>query len=134
MVDNSLIEWANSHLPENLQITDPLGPLCGGLALLRIAEDIKGSPSQPPVPDSAFPSSSNDEKLDGLFALFDFLLENDVKMGAISINDIRQAKKYKIVQLLQALRSWEEKRRVTNSIGKGAGTGSTFMAGPVQFF
>ncbi|EMD40348.1 hypothetical protein CERSUDRAFT_110942 [Gelatoporia subvermispora B] len=136
-VDASLIEWANSHLPSSLQITDPTGPLCGGLALLRLAEDIKGKPSSPPVPDSAFPSSPNDDKLDGLFRLFDFLLDNDVKMGTVSINDIRQGKREKIVQLLRALKTWEDKRKViAQSIGKGPLTAGPFMglAGPVTNF
>ena len=121
MVDDSLIEWANTHLPETLQITDPSGGICSGLGLLRIAEDIKGMPSSPPVPDSAFPSGPNDDKLDGLFALFDFLLENDVKMGAVSINDIRQGKKSKLLQVMTALRVWEEKRQTVNSIRHGVG-------------
>ncbi|KAI0787073.1 hypothetical protein BC629DRAFT_1593605 [Irpex lacteus] len=55
ITDGDLIEWANSHLPAAHQITDPSGSLCSGLALLRLAEDIKGTPSSPPVPDSAFP-------------------------------------------------------------------------------
>lgn len=140
-MDSSLIEWANSHLPRPLQITDTTGSVCGGLTLLRLAEDIKGSPSSPPVPDSAFPSSLTDERLDGLFRLFDFLLDNDVKMGSVSINDIRQGKRDKIVQLLQALRTWEEKRKtIANSLGMGqAGSvagvaGTAYMAGPVSYF
>ncbi|KAL4256745.1 Polar growth protein [Pleurotus pulmonarius] len=98
-VDDKLIDWANGHLPSSLQIVDPLGPLCNGLALLRLAESIKGSPSSPPVPDSAFPRDSNDDKLDGLFKLFDFLLDNDVKIGS----------------------AWEEKRiAIAQSIGKSS--------------
>ncbi|KAF8914405.1 hypothetical protein CPB84DRAFT_1811707 [Gymnopilus junonius] len=104
VVDDALIDWANSHLPEQLQITDPNGSLCGGLALLRLAESIKGRPSSPPVPDSAFPVDANDDKLDGLFRLFDFLLDNEVKMGSVSINDVRQGKRDKIIQLLKALK------------------------------
>ncbi|KAI0638634.1 hypothetical protein C8Q77DRAFT_1092036 [Trametes polyzona] len=127
-VDAELIEWANSHLPSQLQIKDASGSLCGGLALLRLAEDIKGKPSSPPVPDSAFPTGPNDDKLDGLFRLFDYLLDNDVKMGTVSINDIRQGKRDKIVQLLRALRTWEEKRKaIAHSIGKGSVTAGPFM-------
>ncbi|CCM05538.1 uncharacterized protein FIBRA_07764 [Fibroporia radiculosa] len=122
-VDTELIDWANSHLPLALQLSDPAGPIFGGLALLRLAEDIKGKPSSPRVPDSAFPSGPNDEKLDGLFRLFDFLLDNDVKMGTVSINDIRQGKHEKIVQLLRALRAWEDKRKtIARSLGPGAPT------------
>ncbi len=44
------------------------------------------------MPDSAFPSGLGDDKLDGLFRLSDFLLDNDDKMGSVSINDLRQRK------------------------------------------
>jgi hypothetical protein len=84
---------------------------CTGLKLLRIAESIKGHPSVPPVPDSAFPLGPGDDRLDGLFKLFDFLLDNDVKMGSVSINDIRQGRREKQVQLLKALRAWEDKKK-----------------------
>ena len=110
--DDYLIQWANSHLPEPLQINDPTGFLCTGLGLLRIAEAIRGRPSSPPVLDSAFPVDAHDDKLDGLFRLFDFLLDNDVKMGSVSINDVRLGKRDKIIQLLKALKAWEDKRRV----------------------
>lgn len=122
--DESLIHWANTHLPEPLQITNP-SVLCGGLGLLRIAEDVRGRPSSPPVPDSAFPSDPSDDKLDGLFKLFDFLLDNDVKMGSVSINDVRQGKRDKVLQLLRALKTWEEKRRaVAQPLGR-ANSGHT---------
>ncbi|KAI0265884.1 hypothetical protein BC834DRAFT_876782 [Gloeopeniophorella convolvens] len=123
-VEPELIEWANGHLPTALQISGA-GPVCGGLELLRIAEHIKGQRT-PLVPDSAFPRSLDEDKLEGFIALFDFLLDNDVKMGAISINDVRQGKRDKIVQLLKALRTWEEKRHaILQSIGK-----SSMQAGP----
>ncbi|KAG6818836.1 hypothetical protein H0H93_001192 [Arthromyces matolae] len=93
------------------KFTDTTGSICSGLHLMRIAEGIKGKPSSPPVLDSAFPQSPTDDKLDGLFQLFDFLLDNDVKMGSVSINDVRQGKRDKILQLLKALKSWEDKRR-----------------------
>ncbi|KAG6887274.1 hypothetical protein C0995_016498 [Termitomyces sp. Mi166 len=116
--DSALVEWANSHLPLSLQIRDPTGSICGGLHLLRIAESIKGKPTSPPVLDSAFPSNPMDDKLDGLFQLFDFLLDNDVKIGSVSINDVRQGKRDKIVQLLRALKAWDDKRRaLATSIG-----------------
>ncbi|GAW03000.1 Protein pob1 [Lentinula edodes] len=82
-IDDGLIDWANSHLPSSLQIIDTSGAICGGLTILRLAEAIKGRPSSPPVPDSAFPADPGDDKLDGLFRLFDFLLDNDVKMGSV---------------------------------------------------
>lgn len=76
--------------------------------------------------DSAFPSGPGDDKLDGLFRLFDFLLDNDVKMGSVSINDVRQGKRDKILQLLKALKAWEDRRMdILRSIGAG-----TIQAGP----
>ena len=125
-VDPDLIEWANSHLPSTLQINSN-GSVCGGLELLRIAESIKGLRSSA-VPDSAFPRGrgNDDDKLEGLFSLFDFLLDNDVKMGAISINDVRQNKRDKIIQLLKALRAWDDKKNlILQSIGS-----SSMQAGP----
>ena len=108
--------------------------ICGGLELLRIAESIKGIRSSA-VPDSAFPprgqpprrdNIAEDDKLEGLFTLFDFLLDNDVKMGAVSINDVRQGRRDKIVQLLKALRTWDENRKlVLQSIGN-----SSMQVGP----
>ncbi|KAJ3874772.1 hypothetical protein F5051DRAFT_415971 [Lentinula edodes] len=128
-IDDGLIDWANSHLPSSLQIIDTSGAICGGLTILRLAEAIKGRPSSPPVPDSAFPADPGDDKLDGLFRLFDFLLDNDVKMGSVSINDIRQGKRDKVLQLLKALKAWEDKRKaIAQSIGKGA------IFEPVFFF
>lgn len=124
-IDDALMQWANTHLPVSLQITDPTGDLCTGLGLLRLAESIRGRPSSPPVPDSAFPTNINDDKLDGLFRLFDFLLDNDVKMGSVSINDVRLGKRDKIIQLLKALKAWEDKRNaLALSITKATGPGA----------
>lgn len=108
VIDEGLIDWANGHLSSNLQFKDISD--CGGLILMRIAESIKGKPASPPVHDSSFPSGPNDDRLDGLFSLFDFLLNNDVHLGTVSINDVRQGKKDKITQVLKALKSWEDKR------------------------
>jgi hypothetical protein len=127
-VDPGLIEWANSYLPRSLQITDASGSICNGLQILRLAEAIKGKPASPPVLDSAFPSGPQDERLDGLFRLFDFLLDNDVRMGSVSINDIRQGRREKIIQMLRALRQWEDKRRqVAETLGRVNGTTSVMM-------
>ncbi|KAH9987791.1 hypothetical protein BJV77DRAFT_1024192 [Russula vinacea] len=113
LVEPDLIEWANNHLPGSMQITSK-GSICGGLELLRIAESIKGVRSN--IPDRLFPRGPNDNKVDGLLNLFDFLLDNGVKMGT----------RDKIIQLLKALREWEEKRlAVLQSIGK-----SSMQAGP----
>ncbi|KAG6868912.1 hypothetical protein C0993_007686 [Termitomyces sp. T159_Od127] len=125
--ESALIDWANSHLPLSLQIKETADSICKGVHLLRIAESIKGKPVSPPVLDSAFPQSPTDDKLDGLFQLFDFLLDNDVKMGSVSINDVRQGKRDKIMQLLKALKAWEDKRRtLATSIGSASPVASGF--------
>lgn len=115
VADDGLVEWANSHLPVQHQIKDPHGSLYSGLALLRLAESIKGQSASPSVPDSAFPRDINDEKLDGFVRLFDFLLDNEVKMGSVSINDVRFGKREKILQLLKGLKTWEEKRKMLSA-------------------
>ncbi|KAH6914621.1 hypothetical protein BKA70DRAFT_1419581 [Coprinopsis sp. MPI-PUGE-AT-0042] len=130
--EDSLIEWGNSYLPDHLQVYDTSGPLFSGLSLLRIAEAIKGRPANPPIPDSAFPSGPSDDKLDGLFKLFDFLLDNDVKMGSVSINDVRQGKRDKIVQLLKALKAWEDKRRAIAMSMASSGVSSGPFVAPVS--
>ena len=117
VVDENLIDWANTHLSSNLRFMDIRD--CDGLHLMRIAESIRGKPASPPVLDSSFPSGPDDDKLDGLFSLFDFLLNNDVRLGAVSINDLRQGKKDKIIQLLKALRSWEDNRMEISQLLRG---------------
>lgn len=133
-VDASLIDWANTHLPKSLKITDPNGPLCDGLRLLRIAESVRGKPASPPVSDSAFPSGPDDDNLDGLFRLFDFLLDNDVKTGSVSINEVRQGKKDKIIQLMRALKSWDDRRKaIAMSMSKGPSKGPSAAAMSMQW-
>ncbi|KAF8324573.1 uncharacterized protein EI90DRAFT_3075110 [Cantharellus anzutake] len=110
--DVELLKWVNSHLAGTKhRATDLSASLSTGLVLYRVAEHIKGTPYGSEVTDSAFPSSPTDEKLDGLFILFDFLLDNDVRMGSVSINDVRQGNHDKLVQLVKSLKSWEEKRQ-----------------------
>ncbi|KAG6334334.1 hypothetical protein ID866_4758 [Astraeus odoratus] len=123
-IDSNLIYWANSHLPQPLQVIDPAGSLFSGLAILRLAESVVGKTPSTPIADSAFPSGPNDDKLDGLFRLFDFLLDNEVKMGDVSINDIRQGKRDKVMQLLKALKAWEDRRKdIVRAMGLGPAQG-----------
>ncbi|KIY43160.1 hypothetical protein FISHEDRAFT_62927 [Fistulina hepatica ATCC 64428] len=111
-LESELFLWANIHLPVPLRIKDPSAPLGGGgLMLMRIAESVKGQVDTPPVPDSAFPRDPMDDRLDGLFKLFDFMLDNDVKMGSVSINDVKQGRRDKIVQIMRALKAWDDKQQ-----------------------
>lgn len=61
-----------------------------------------------------------------MFKLFDLLLDNDVKTGSVSINDVRQGRRDKIVQIVRSLKVWEDKRlAIVRSVGVGA-----VVAGP----
>lgn len=107
--------------------------LATGIVLYRLAESIKtngesdryppgsshrrsSSTQIPDVPDNIFPATPSDEKLDGLFVLFDFLLDNDVRMGNVTINDVRSGDRDQLVVLVRALRAWEEKRKSMDSL------------------
>ncbi|KAF8524552.1 hypothetical protein BU17DRAFT_42692 [Hysterangium stoloniferum] len=119
-----LVAWANSILPEQYRIYDITRDLTSGLVLLRLAESIKGKPSEPSISDATFKG----DNLDGMFKLFDFLLDNDVKMGSVSINDVKQGRRDKTIQLLKALRAWGEKRKATmRSTGRGVGQAGPWM-------
>lgn len=104
-----LISWINANLPPNAPpATDLSTSLTSGLTLYRLAESIKGLPTD--VPDSAFPLNGEPEKLEGLFKLFDFMLDNDVRIGSVSINDVRYGNKEKVSQLVKSMKAWQERR------------------------
>lgn len=110
--DADLLDWINDHLPSGAPVASNIAQsLASGLILYRVAEFIKGRTVTTDTPDSDFSSDPADEKLEGMFKLFDFLADNDVKMGSVSINDVRQGNKEKITQLVRALKNWEEKRK-----------------------
>ncbi|KAB5594201.1 Protein pob1 [Ceratobasidium theobromae] len=118
-----LVDWVNAKLPPTCPFAEDLSQsMSSGLILFRLAEAIKETDSG--VPDSAFPQGPGDERLEGLFKLFDFLLDNDVRMGSVSINDVRNGNSEKIAQLVRALKNWDEKRRL------GARTKQGVAAGP----
>ena len=79
------------------------------------------------VPDSGLSREPDRETLEGLFTLIDFLLGEEVRMGAVNINDVRQNKCDKIIQLLRALHEWERHRAILQPIGT-----STPQDGPSQ--
>ncbi|KDQ15462.1 hypothetical protein BOTBODRAFT_292577 [Botryobasidium botryosum FD-172 SS1] len=110
IAEAELLRWINTRIPETCPPANDLAEsLSTGLILFRLAEAIKGVPAG--VPDNAFPAANGEEKLEGLFKLFDFLLDNDVKTGSVSINDVRTGNREKIVQLVRSLKSWEDRRR-----------------------
>jgi hypothetical protein len=110
-LDPEMLEWANPHLPADLHISNPSEQTYSALALFRLAESINERPVSPPVLDSAFPSGPRDDgPTEGLFALFDFLVNNEVEIGSVSINDVKLQRPEKVAQIVKALKSWEDTR------------------------
>lgn len=51
------------------------------------------------------------------------------KMGIVSINDIKQGRRDKTIQLLKALRTWGDKRKaLARSIGKSSNQAGPWMS------
>jgi len=125
-----LIAWANTRLPAKLQLSDSCGQIHTGLALFRLAEQIKGRPSEPPVPDHAFPTNAgDDDRLDGLFKLMDFFLDNNVGVENVSINDVRQGNRGKVLHVLRCLRTWEDGRKaLARKLSRTGAYAGPFMA------
>ncbi|KAG8755383.1 polar growth protein [Serendipita sp. 396] len=131
----ALIQWINSLLPDQTpQATDFSTSLSSGLILFRLAESIKygrelatvrlrsPSPDDPIVPDKLF--DDGDERIDGLMKLFDFLVDNDVKLSGISMADVKQGRSEKIIALVQSMKQWHERREaIAKSVGVGGVAG-----------
>ncbi|KAF9266454.1 hypothetical protein L218DRAFT_996638 [Marasmius fiardii PR-910] len=110
LIDDGLIEWANSLLPPHLEITNTSGSICNALTLFRLAEAIKGKPSSPPVHDFSFLTGPVNGTTEGLLTLFEFLRANKVQIHNINAQDIRTGNRDKIIQLLKALKAWYDTR------------------------
>jgi len=128
----ALIQWINSQLPDQTPLaTDLSTSLSSGLILFRLAESIKYGrnaasariqspiPGDPVVPDSLF--DGGDERIDGLMKLFDFLLDNDVKLSGISMADIRDGRSEKVSTLVRSMKEWHDRK---NALVNAAGVGS----------
>lgn len=110
-------------------MVNPTDPIFGGLAILRLSERVFGKTVSPPLADTAFPSGPNDDTLDGLFRLFDFLMDNGVTLDGISLNDVRQGKRDKVMQLLKNLKTKQERLQLLlQSMGQPSQMISPFMA------
>lgn len=127
----ALIQWINSQLPDQTPLaTDLSSSLSSGLILFRLAESIKygrdyasarlrsPSPDDPIVPDHLF--DNQEERIDGLMKLFDFLVDNDVKLSGISLADVRDARPDKIIALVRSMKQWYDRRE---TIAKNVGAG-----------
>lgn len=63
--------------------------------------------------DSVLSQRTDQEMLEGLFTLVDFLLGEDAKSDAVdSIDDVHRSRRDKVFQMLRALRAWEGHRAV----------------------
>lgn len=116
LAEQGLIKWANGHLPAPINHRTSN---YNGLDLLRIAESIKDIGGSC-VPKSIYSQSPDHETLEGLFALIDFLLDEDANSGTVNMNDVLRSKREKVFQLLRALRAWEGHRAVPQQIGMNA--------------
>ncbi|PVG03581.1 hypothetical protein CPB86DRAFT_804075 [Serendipita vermifera] len=127
----ALIQWINAQLPDDTPYaTDLSTSLSSGLILFRLAESIKygrevanarlrsPSPGDPTVPDNFF--DNGEERVEGLIKLFDFLLDNDVKLSGITMADIKEGRSDKIITLVRSMKQWQEKR---NAVAKSVGVG-----------
>ncbi|KAG9122090.1 polar growth protein [Ceratobasidium sp. 392] len=95
--EQSLLERVNLRLPPTCPLAKDLFMLMANdLILFRLAEAIEETDSG--VPDSAFPRGPGDNRLEGLFKLFHFLLDNNVRIGAVSINNVCNGNGEKIAQ------------------------------------
>ncbi|CAE6427373.1 unnamed protein product [Rhizoctonia solani] len=120
--EQELVDWVNSKLLPTCPLAEDLAAsMLSGLVLLHLAKSIKETDSG--ASDSVFPQGPGDDRLDGLFKLFDFLLDNDLRIGAVSINDVRNGNTEKIAQLVRALKSWDEKRRASGITKSSVATG-----------
>lgn len=129
--------WINSQLPDRTpQATDLSASLSSGLILFRLAESIKygrevasirlrspNNHNDPPViPDSMF--DGGEERVDGLMKLFDFLVDNEVKLSGISMADVKEGRADKIIALVRSIKQWHERREaIAQSIGVGGRAG-----------
>lgn len=122
--DMELISWINNNLPSNSPpATDLSTSMSSGLVLYRLVESVKGLPTD--VPDSLF----NAEGPEGMFKLFDFMLDNDIRIGNVSINDVRLGNKDKIAQLVKSIRSWQDKREgLVKGMSKQPSTAGPWLA------
>jgi hypothetical protein len=121
-VEPDLIKWANGHLP-GMQITSQ-GSICSRVELLQIAHSIKNMRSFNASDSGVRLCEYDDGTLEGLFGLVDLLLDKEVETGAADV-DLDVCRGYpthpsrdKVIQLLKALRTWEQRRAIEQSIEK----------------
>jgi hypothetical protein len=76
----------------------------------------------PVVPDSVF--DGGEERVEGLMRLFEFLVDNDVKLSGISMADVKEGRADKIAALVRSIKQWHERREaIAQSIGVGGRAG-----------
>jgi hypothetical protein len=103
-----------------MQITSQ-GSICGKLELLLIARSIKNTRCFA-IPDhDALSREYDNESLEGLFGLVDMLLDKEIASGAADTDDDvprGNPSRDKVIQLLKALRAWEQRRTIQRSTEK----------------
>ncbi|KZT60847.1 hypothetical protein CALCODRAFT_480491 [Calocera cornea HHB12733] len=108
--DQQLLDWVNANLPKSTpQATDVSQSFASGLVLFRLVEKISGKVQG--VPDALFMASlDSEDSFEGLFQLFDIMVENGISTADVSMTDIHTGNAKSITQLVEAIKLWSETR------------------------
>jgi len=104
--ERQLLNWVNENLPKSTQPATDLSQSCAsGLVLFRLIERLSGKITG--VPDALFMVSLDDEdSFEGLFKLFDIMLENNISTEDVSMTDVHSGDAKSIVQLVESIKAW----------------------------
>ncbi|KZP00305.1 hypothetical protein CALVIDRAFT_595672 [Calocera viscosa TUFC12733] len=108
--DQQLLDWVNATIPKSMpQATDLSQSFASGLVLFRLVEKISGKVQG--VPDALFMASlDSEDSFEGLFKLFDIMVENGVSTADVSMTDIHTGNVKGITQLIEAIKAWSDTR------------------------
>lgn len=111
--DSDLIAWVNAHLPPTCpeRATDISTSFRTGKLVTRVIEHVQGSKlSSERSSDDVFELQAGEPNIEGLFAMFDKCIDENVDHGGASPNDIRTGNVEQTRKLLENLRQWGQGR------------------------
>lgn len=111
--DAALISWVNAHLPPTCveRATDISTSFRTGKLVTRVIEHLQGGKlSSERSPDNVFELQAGEPNIEGLFAMFDKCIDENVDHGGASPNDIRTGNAEQTRKLLENLRQWGDAR------------------------
>ncbi|EJU06671.1 hypothetical protein DACRYDRAFT_113317 [Dacryopinax primogenitus] len=108
--DQELLDWVNANLPVSTpKSTDLAHSFASGLVLFRLVEKLSGKVQG--VPDALFMASlDSEDSFEGLFKLFDIMVENGISTADVSMSDVHTGDTKSIVQLVQSVKRWNDAR------------------------